>query len=245
MLFNFIWRNKSHYIKNAVVMNPYDNGGLNFLDFSTLNYTFKINRLKQFIKNPFSIWNFIPNFIFSKLGGLHFVLFCNYNIEKIPTKLSNFHKQMLLSWSMIYKHNYSPQRCYIWNNRDILYKNQSLFFENWFAHDLHLLDCNGFLMLYQEFLMVYGIPIPPSEFAIVMDANPTGIVMLLRSTAGVRPTLLPLDPTESAAVGGVCFSPGTRNNNCGIRSLFQNDIVSVPFVVAKTKYRHKKHKMQH
>ena len=88
--------------------------------------------------------------------------------------------------------------------------------------------------------MVYGIPIPPSEFAIVMDANPTGIVMLLRSTAGVRPTLLPLDPTESAAVGGVCFSPGTRNNNCGIRSLFQNDIVSVPFVVAKTKYRHKK-----
>ena len=92
MLFNFIWRNKSHYIKNAVIMNPYDKGGLNFLDFSTLNYTFKINRLKQFIKNQFSIWNFIPNFIFSKLGGLHFVLFCNYNIEKIPTKLSNFHK---------------------------------------------------------------------------------------------------------------------------------------------------------
>ena len=86
-------------------------------------------------------------------------------------------------------------------------------------------------MSYQKFLMEYGIPIPPREFAIVMDAIPTGVVMLLRSTAGVRPTLLPLDPTESA-VGGVCFSPGTRNNNCGIRSLFQNDIVSVPYVVA-------------
>ena len=55
--------------------------------------------------------------------------------------------------------------------------------------------------------------------------------MLLTSTAGVRPTLLPLDPTESA-VGGVCVSPGTRNNNCVIRSLFQNDVVSVPYVVA-------------
>ena len=46
-------------------MNSYDNGGLNFLDFYTLNNTFKINWLKQIIRNPSSIWNFIPNFIFS------------------------------------------------------------------------------------------------------------------------------------------------------------------------------------
>ena len=70
--------------------NPYDKGGLNFLDFYTLNNTFKINWLKQFIKNPSSIWNFIPNFIFSKFGGLNFLLLCNYNVEKIPSKLSNF-----------------------------------------------------------------------------------------------------------------------------------------------------------
>ena len=41
-------------------MNSYDNGDLNFLDFYTLNNTFKTNWLEQFIKNPSSIWNFTP-----------------------------------------------------------------------------------------------------------------------------------------------------------------------------------------
>ncbi len=77
-------------------MNTYNKGGLNFLDFQTLNNTYKINWLKQFIKNPSSILNFISNFIFSKIGGLCFLLLCNYKIEKIPLKLSNFHKQMLV-----------------------------------------------------------------------------------------------------------------------------------------------------
>lgn len=69
-LFNFIWRNKNHYIKKSVIMNSYDKGGLNLLDFYTLNNTFKVNWLKQFIKSPSSIWNLILNLIFSKLGGL-------------------------------------------------------------------------------------------------------------------------------------------------------------------------------
>jgi hypothetical protein len=46
---------KPTILKNAVIMNPYDKGGLNFLDVSNLNYTFQINWLKQFIKNQFGI----------------------------------------------------------------------------------------------------------------------------------------------------------------------------------------------
>ncbi len=83
-------------------MNPYEHGGLNFIDFSTLKYTFKINWIRQFLRNPTWTWNFIPNFIFSKLGSLNFVLLCTYNVEKIPSKLSSFHKQVLLSWALIY-----------------------------------------------------------------------------------------------------------------------------------------------
>ncbi len=36
-----------------------------------------------------------------KWGGLKFILFCNYEIGKLPLKLSNFHPQMLLAWSLI------------------------------------------------------------------------------------------------------------------------------------------------
>ncbi len=45
-LFNFLWKNKTHYIKKSVNMNTTENGGLDFLDFTTLNYTFKINWIK-------------------------------------------------------------------------------------------------------------------------------------------------------------------------------------------------------
>ncbi len=94
MLFNFLWKNKLHYIKKSVVINTYENGGLNFLDFVSLNNTFKINWIKQFLKKPNLIWNCISNYIFSKIGGLKFLLVCNYNIEKIllvsPTFINKY-----------------------------------------------------------------------------------------------------------------------------------------------------------
>ncbi len=54
------------YVKKSVIMNTYEYGGLNFLDFSSLNNTFKVNWISQFLCNPSSIWNFIPNYLFSK-----------------------------------------------------------------------------------------------------------------------------------------------------------------------------------
>lgn len=106
MLFNFAWKNRIHYVKKSVMMNTNQSGGLNFPDFTTLNNTFKIKWLRQFINNPSSLWNFIPNNVFSKIGGLDFLLLCNYNTSKIPIKLSHFHKQVLLAWSLIFKHNF-------------------------------------------------------------------------------------------------------------------------------------------
>lgn len=73
MLFNFIWKNRTHYIRKSVVINTYEYGGLNYFDFPTLNNMFKINWAKHFLKNPNSIWNFIPHYIFSHFGGFNFM----------------------------------------------------------------------------------------------------------------------------------------------------------------------------
>ncbi len=43
MLTKFMWKNKIHYIKKSVILNSYDKGGLNFIDFSSLNSNFKKN----------------------------------------------------------------------------------------------------------------------------------------------------------------------------------------------------------
>ena len=162
LLFNFIWKNKMHYVKKSVIMNPFERGGLNVLDFTTLNNTFKINCIKHFLNNPTSTWNFIPNYIFSKVGSLEYVLLCDYKIEKNPLILSKFHKQMLLTWSLIYKHNFSPHRCFIWNNRLFtLVKDKSLFDKTWFNNNIilvsQLLNDNGSLLNYSECLQLWTL----------------------------------------------------------------------------------------
>ena len=136
------------------------------------------------MKNPTSIWNFISHHVFSHLGGLTFILLCNYSLPKIQLKLSNFHQQVLLAWALIYKHNFSPQRCYIWNNCNITCKNKSLFYDTWFHNSIILVSWlfnkEGPLYNYSEFLARYNIPITPKEFCIVFDTIPSGIYMLFR-----------------------------------------------------------------
>ncbi len=80
MLTKFLWKNKIHYIKKSVTLNSYDKGGLNCIDFSSINSNFKIIWIRQYLQNSSSIWNIIPRFIFSHLGGLEFLLMCNYKI---------------------------------------------------------------------------------------------------------------------------------------------------------------------
>lgn len=216
-------------------MNNYSSGGLNFLDFSTLNNTFKVNWIKHYLKEPTSVWNIISSHIFSNLGGLKFLLLCNYNIDRIPVSLSNFHKQTLLAWSLIYKHNFSPNRYFIWNNRDVCYKRRSLFFDSWFRNGIvqinQLFNKEGNLFNYQEFLSHYKIPVTPKDFAVVFDAIPSGVIMLFKGYTTPPSTVAPLPDPIDTPIGKLCFLPASRKNNKKIRSLFLADCVSVPYVI--------------
>ena len=99
----------------------------------------------------------------------------SYNIEKVPVKLC-------FSSTALLKHNFSPHRYYIWNNRDILYKNTYLFLEYWFRNNIllvsQLVNTEGFLLSYKEFLSLYKVPVTPKDFAIVLDAIPSGVALL-------------------------------------------------------------------
>lgn len=88
-------------------------------DFIIVNNTLKINWLKQLLHRTL--------YIFSTNGSLDYVL-CDYETETLLVPLSNFHKQMFLVWSFIYKHQFSPDRCFIWNNQHFKYKNIVYFY---------------------------------------------------------------------------------------------------------------------
>ncbi len=52
-LFDFIWKRKPHYLRQEILCNSKDNGGLEVLNYDTLNNVFKINwinlNLKRFV----------------------------------------------------------------------------------------------------------------------------------------------------------------------------------------------------
>lgn len=182
---DFIWKKKQHRLKRSILTNPKDEGGLETLDFSILNQAFKVKWIKQCISNPSSLWHFIPNNVFQKIGGIHFLLKCNYNIVKLPLKLSAFHKQALLAWKICYKHNFSPHKSTIWNNENIIKNNKSLFLLNWFEKKIiyiqDLFGNDGQLLSYETFMNQYNFPVPPREFNSVIRAIPNGIKELFRS----------------------------------------------------------------
>uniref|UniRef100_A0A3B3CA37 Reverse transcriptase domain-containing protein n=1 Tax=Oryzias melastigma TaxID=30732 RepID=A0A3B3CA37_ORYME len=183
-LFDFIWRKKCHYLRKNVLCNTKKNGGMDVLTFETLNNSFKIKWLINLLTGEDNMWNAFPNHIFNTLGGIKFLLKCDYKLEKLPTKLSNFYKQALLAWKLIYKHNFSPTSCFIWNNSNVQYKNKSIFFPRWYENDIvlirQLFNSHGHLLTYEEFLFKFNIPVPPKEYAIVLDAIPTSLLQLFK-----------------------------------------------------------------
>ena len=86
ILSNFAWKNRHHYLKKDILSGPRNEGGFDLLNFFDLNNTFKIKWIKECLRASDSIWYFIPNNIFKQLGGLHFLLTCNYKTTKLPIK---------------------------------------------------------------------------------------------------------------------------------------------------------------
>lgn len=64
-----------------------------------------------------SIWFNIPTFILQKLGGIDFLLRCDFDVRKLPVKFFDYHQQVLLYWNLLYVHNFTPHFSLLWNNR--------------------------------------------------------------------------------------------------------------------------------
>ena len=131
------------------------------------------------------MWYFIPNHIFQKVGGLDFLLKCNYLPDKLPIKLSKFHQQALLAWKLSFVHNFSPHKALLWNNSEITAKGKSLFLLKWhrkgISHVVQLFDGSGTLLSYGQFITVNDFPILPKEFKSVICAIPSGLSQLIKN----------------------------------------------------------------
>ena len=87
--FDFIWKNKCHYIRKVDVIKSVEEGGLNAIDFLVMNGALKLKWLNSFFSHKSSFWFTIPDAIFKNLGGNELLLRCDCDLCKLPTKLSD------------------------------------------------------------------------------------------------------------------------------------------------------------
>ncbi|XP_024122537.1 uncharacterized protein LOC112143031 [Oryzias melastigma] len=185
IIYQFLWKNKTHYIKRSQLVKSYKNGGINTLDFEAMVGTFKIKWLKAFLLQQNSIWFHIPKNIFSQIGGISFLLKCDFEITKLPIALSNFHKQTLLFWKMFYTHNFTPHGSTLWNNRTILVNRKSVFKQDWFNQNIvfvkDLMDSEGNLLTKQALEDKFNFSCSPKDYKNVCHAIPVALIQLIRN----------------------------------------------------------------
>lgn len=98
-----------------------------------------------------------------------------------------FHKQALLSWLLIYKHNFSLHRYLSWNNKDIKYKSSFIRVIFWQLGKkmillvTQLLKEDRTLCSHTELVAKHGFSLTQRQLSIVSNAIPLGVLRLLQS----------------------------------------------------------------
>lgn len=143
---------------------------------------------KSFLAQPDSIWFHVPKCLFKNVGGLEFLLCCDFDISKLPVKLSDFHKQILLIglhyWKMMFTHKFTQHGSTLWNNRTITINRKTLFKQEWYEKKVlyvtDLMDENGHLMQFNSFGEKFNLKCSYREFNQICRAIPLPLKFMIK-----------------------------------------------------------------
>ena len=63
-------------IEREGLYQDYDKGGLRMTDIETVIKALRLAWIPRLLQNSFPNWKFVPDHLFKKYGGLHFLLSC-------------------------------------------------------------------------------------------------------------------------------------------------------------------------
>ncbi len=140
------------------------------------------------------------------MGGIDFLLRCDFECSSLPVKLSAFHQQVLLYWKLIYSHNFTPHNTPVWNNRYILLSRKSVHIEEWRSKGVwaiaHFLDDTGNILQHEDFCVKYYLQCNVKYYERIVKAIPISLRSMVREDikhSEVSPELRQL------CIGGVDF----------------------------------------
>ena len=123
-------------------------------------------------------WCTVPDHYFRKMGGLNFLLRCNYNVKYFD-QLPVFYKTILESFSELKTlYGYDQlQDLVLFNNKDILVGGRPVYLHEWFKRGVvlvnDLLNENGKFLTFKEFSDKYRCQTNFLQYYQVISAIPT------------------------------------------------------------------------
>ena len=186
-LFNFLWKNKRDKIKRARLYQEREKGGISMTDVETMIKALRLAWIPRLLTPEIRNWKTIPDYYLRKLGGLNFLLRCNYDVKYIDG-LPLFYQNILTFFNEL-KNLYSCegiQDMVLFNNKEILVGGKPVFIKEWFDCNIlfiqDLLNSKGQLLSFREFINKYDCSTNFLQFYQVTSAIPKYLVTKARNT---------------------------------------------------------------
>ena len=156
-------------------------------DVETMIKALRLAWIPRLLTPEIRNWKTIPDYYLRKFGGLNFLLRCNYDVKYIDG-LPLFYRNMLTFFDEL-KNLYSydgMQDMVLFNNKEILVGGKPVFIKEWFDRNIlsiqDLLNSNGQLLSFQEFISKYDCNTNFLQFYQVISAIPKYLVTKARNT---------------------------------------------------------------
>ena len=155
LLEDFLWSGKPPRIKNKVLYNKYEFGGLRMTNLNVFITAQKINFIKRLVENE----SLFPAKYLTSFIEMNFKDFLktNADIADLPQNIPAFYKEVLTGWFSLKedpKHNCDIQRVVICYNKFIRCGGRILFNKNMYSNGLtfldNILDRNGHFISFEE-----------------------------------------------------------------------------------------------
>lgn len=174
----FLWDNKPPKIKNNVITNTVEMGGLKFPNIDLHVKTQKISWIKRIVTNQTASWmqllhTFLPQIYIND------VIKCTLEPNCLDESIPSFYRQILFAWFDITPEPQSAldiRRQIIWLNKYIKINKKAIFYKTLYDAGIisinDLLNNEGKLLKYKEFTERYNIQFNSLQYMGIIDAIP-------------------------------------------------------------------------
>ena len=154
---NFIWRYKPAKVKHLAITRTTEETDLGNIYIESQAKALRIPWLNHILLSKG--WADIAKIHFDKIGGLKFVLRCDYNVECFPDLPPLFYSNMLRYTKEILKCNQGDQ--ILRNNKNITIEGKSLYYKEWHQRGIvyiqGLFDHNGIYLNFETYRTKFTI----------------------------------------------------------------------------------------